>query len=273
MKNGMLLVTVGLVIASFARAQEPESRPKPDAEAEVSKLEALVDAATAKKASGKAQEALADCDAAVVKFHEVFDAFGGQPTAALIAAYKELIALSDGLVEQIETPEQEGKIAERDLLAAKERAPGPWGASKGAKLTWSERELSIEGVPIEGGPKVMGVVSVLPAFNAGQRTSWNDLVIDLEFTIQAGEFEVYLRYWPDKRSYRIRFSPTEGYDVGKTYRMTLKVKGSTISLKQPDQPENRDKMDATTSRTGGIGFGLQPGSKVVLSQLNMKVLR
>ena len=55
--------------------------------------------------------------------------------------------------------------------------------------------------------------------------------------------------------------------------MTIKVKGSAITLKQAEQPGSRDTFAPTTSLTGGIGFGLRPSSKVSISKLTMKVLR
>jgi hypothetical protein len=222
--------------------------------------------AKAKEDTGDLTGALATYDATLVEFHKVFDANGGTADAPTIALYKKLLAESDKLVERVETPEFEAKTPERDFLSSQERHN--WGVSAGASLS-PDAPLVLEGVDLTGGRKVTGVVSLLPP----KADPWNDFVIDLEFTIQAGSCEMYLRYWPDKRSYRILFSPAEGYEVGKTYRMTLKVKGSTISLTQPEQPENRDKMDATTSRTGGIGFGLPAGSRVLISKLNMKVLR
>ena len=107
----------------------------------------------------------------------------------------------------------------------------------------------------------------------GSPRPWHDIVLDLEFTIVSGEFEMYLRYWPDKRSYSIKFNAAAGYEPNKPYRMTVHVKGSSISLKQAEQPENRDRIDPNTSRTGGVGFGVNPGSKVIISVCKLKVLR
>jgi hypothetical protein len=229
-------------------------------------LKEAFDAAKAKETSGNVPEALAAYDEAVVKFNKTFDQGGGTGDAPTIELFKQLLAESDKLVERVETPEFESQVPERDMLSTKERQP--WGFSAGSKLTWSGREMSFEGVPIDRG-KVTGVVSMLPP----KAAPWHDIVLDLEFTILSGEFEMYLRYWPDKRSYKIKFDAPSGYEPNKPYRMTIHVKGSSVSLKQPEQPENRDKMDPTTSRTGGVGFGVNPGSKVIISVCKLKVLR
>jgi hypothetical protein len=92
-------------------------------------------------------------------------------------------------------------------------------------------------------------------------------------TLLSGELEMYLRYLPRKKAYRIRFAPAEGYELDKPHSMTIRIRGSEVSLKHPDQPENEDRFHLTTSRTGGLGFGLKPGSKAVVTKLTMKVLR
>jgi hypothetical protein len=50
--------------------------------------------------------------------------------------------------------------------------------------------------------------------------------------------------------------------------LILGVAGLFIST-----PENRDRIQPSTSRTGGVGFGLTPGSKADISKLGLKVLR
>jgi hypothetical protein len=248
--------------------------PRKEWEARVAKIKQLlvlntlkegVDVAKAKEAAGQLPEALAAYDEAVVKFNKQFDDQGGTAEGPIIDLYKALIADSDRLVERVETPEFEASIQERDMLTAKERPL--WGNSDGAKWVPSGREIAIEGVKVE--KKIQGVVSFLPR----RSEAWHDIVLDLEFTIVSGEFDLYLRYWPDKRYYSIKFNAAAGYEANKPYRMMVHVKGSSISLKQAEQPENRDRADPNTSRTGGVGFGVNPGSKVIISVCKLKVLR
>ena len=91
--------------------------------------------------------------------------------------------------------------------------------------------------------------------------------------IDSGELDLYLRYWPDKRYYAIKFNEASGFETGEAPPVTIRIKGSTITLARPGKPSNSDTMAIATSRTGGIGFGLNSGSKVTISKLNVKVLR
>lgn len=235
----------------------------------MAELKEAVDAAKAKEAAGNLQEALAAYDAAVARFLATFDRFGPEKPDEIgkqIALYKELLAFSDGLADRVETPEFEAGVGARDMLSPKERSV--WGVSAGAKMTPSDGQIALEGIPIEG-RKIVGVTSMLPP----KAAPWHDVVIDLEFTLVSGEMEMYVRYWPDRKSYMIRFNPSEGYELNKSYRMTLRIKGSTISLKAPDQPENRDRFSTDTSRTGGLGFGMKEGAKAVITRCDLKVLR
>jgi hypothetical protein len=228
-----------------------------------------VDAAKAKEATGDLNAALAAYDEAVIKFNKEFDKAGGKsPTPEILALYKDLIADSDKLVERVETPEYEASIPERDLLSAKERQAAAWGKSAGIEMNWAPRELEIKGVDVEG-KKIMGVASfgLIPA------APWHDLIIDLNFTIVSGGFQLYLRYWPDKRNFMLNIDPKAGYELNKPYQVTIKIKGSKVELTMPDQPAQNDVMNPNTSRTGGIGFGLAPGSKLIISSCKLKLLR
>lgn len=258
-----------LLVASWTlAAQEPESRPIDPKLRQVMAVNALkesVDAAKAKEAAGSLQEAVAAYDAAVVKFMTHFEANGGTAEAPVIELYKSLIADADRLAERVETPEFEAKIAARDLLSPQEESL--WGASKGAKWSRSDGGIVVEGVEVER--KIQGVVSFLPR----RSEAWHDIVLDLEFTIASGELDLYLRYWPDRRFYTIKFNEASGFEPAKRHRMTIRIKGSTITLAQPGEPSKSDTMIFATSRTGGIGFGLNAGSKAEISKLTVKVLR
>jgi hypothetical protein len=223
-----------------------------------------IDEAKAKETQGNAWDALNAYDDAVKVFSIELKKYTNGAPAPVVALYKELLAESDRLVERTETPEYEASQPERDMLSAKERAL--WGASKDSiKYGFSGRELKIEGTK----DKVTGICSL----EAPRGTQWHDLVVDLEFTILAEGFQLFLRWESGQKGYMLQFKPSEGYDLNKPYRMTLRVKGSTISLKASDTPENRGTADATTSRVGGVAFGLNKGASIVISTFKMKLLR
>ena len=216
--------------------------------------------------AGHPEAALAACDAAVAVFNGAFDPFDPTQDRKLMDLYAELINGSDALATKVETPEFEGKVEARDMLSAKER--DLWKAGEGVTFTPTSKAFMMEGVKTDQ-VNVTGVVSLLPP----AARPWNDLVIDLEIIVISGQLEMYLRYGPRTKAYLIRFSPTEGYELDKPYPMTIRIRGSEVWLKHPDQPENKDRFHLTTSRTGGLGFGLKPGSKAVVTKLTMKVLR
>jgi hypothetical protein len=225
-----------------------------------------VDAAKAKEASGDLPGALAAYDEAVIRFNKEFDKTGGKAeTPDILNLYKELIAESNRLVDRVETPEFEAAVPERDMLSAKERAA--WGKSLGAEFTFAARELEMKGVEVPG-KKILGVVSF-----AGWDPPWHDIVMDMNFTIVQGSFELYLRYHPAKRWFTLNFDQKAGYELNKPYQITLRIKGSKVELTAPDQQPQTDMLTENTNRTGGIGFGLAPGSKVIISSCKVKVLR
>jgi hypothetical protein len=266
-RRALFLAIAGLVIlGAVVHAQESRPiTPKVRQLQELKALEESVDAAKAKEAAGQLAEALAAYDAAVVKFGKHFDANGGTAEGPVVALYKSLIADADRLAERVETPEFEARIPSRDLLSPQEESL--WGASKGAKWSRSDGAIVVEAVEVGG--RITGVGSLLPK----RDEPWHDLVIDLEFTIVSGECDLFLRYWPDKRYYAMKFNQAAGFESAKRHRMTIRIKGSTLTLTQPGQPSKSDTMAIGTSRTGGIGFGLNLGSKVSISKLDIKVLR
>jgi hypothetical protein len=280
MKAWPLVVLVFVFAAWCSSAQQPESRPatRPaDRQAEIDRirrerieaLKALVDGARAKEPMGGAQAALAACDRAETDFWRHFDTACTVARAGVLSSidlYKELITFADGLAERVETAEYEAEVPGRDLLSATGQAF--WGASAGAKLGFSGRGMTIEGLPVDG-RKVIGVASALPSKDA----PWRDVLLDLEFTVLSGEMDVFVRYWPDKKSYRLTFGPGQGYELGKPCRALLRIRGSTIGLFQANRANFTDRLSIDTSRTGGIGFGLRDGSKAVITRCEMKVLR
>lgn len=222
--------------------------------------------AKAKEASGDLPGALAAYDEAVTKFNKEFDKAGGKAAPELLEMYKGLLIESDKLVERVETPEYEASIPERDLLSPKER--NLWGKSEGVDYTFQARELEMRGVEVPG-KKVTGFVD----FGLVPSAPWHDLIVNLNFTIVSGEIELWTRYWPGKRAFSIKMNPESGFELNKPHDITLRIKGSKIEFLVPDQAPKVDTFSVNTSRTGGIAFSLNPGSKVIISTCKVKLLR
>ena len=180
-----------------------------------------------------------------------------------------LIRRSDDLVQRLIDPAYVDAVPSRDMLTTVERTR--WGGSKlGVRSEWTHDALIVAHLPPEDNRKVSGVYSL-----DGWTVEWSDYAFDLEFTILAGGFDLFLRYRPDGYLYYpMSFKDGQGgYEKDQTYRMTIKVIGSTVTLEMVDQPIASDQISAKFSRTGGIGIGVGPGSKVAIKALKLKVLR
>ena len=217
---------------------------------------------------GQHDEALAAYDEAVVKFNKEFDEKGGTADAPTLELYKELLAESDKLVERVETPEFESSV-DRARHALREGARPSGARAPGAKLTPSGREIAIEGVDRSTRRRSSASSRCYPprprpGTTSSSTSSSRSSRARSRCTSATGR---------TRRATLVRFAPSEGYELNKPYRMTIHVKGSQISLKQADQPENRDRFKVDTSRTGGIGFGMKDGSKAIISVCKLKVLR
>jgi|GEM_PF-5396418 len=198
-----------------------------------------------------------------------------KPHEQAIAYFKEGVKEWDDLVARLETPEYISNTPVRDMLAAKERQPGgAWGGTDGIRHEWSGRELVLEGIAVvdkEGKErKLRGIYSI-----DGWSQKWTDVVMDIEFTIVSGEFDMMMRYRPDGyKPYTATYKAGEGgFNANEPYRMTVRVMGSTVEIEQADQPKSGDTLQPTVSRNGGIGFAVPKGSKIVISRCDMRVLR
>lgn len=175
----------------------------------------------------------------------------------------------------LETPAYISNTPLRDLLAEKERlAGGLWSRTEGIRHEWAGTELVIEGVGAydkEGKERMSRGISSID----GWSEKWTDLVLDLEFTIVSGEFDLMLRYRPDGiQPFTATFKAGEGgFNADERYRMTFKIRGTSVEFEQPDQPPNSDTFRPTVSLHGGIGFAVPKGSKIVISRCAVRVLR
>jgi hypothetical protein len=224
------------------------------------------EAGNAKGEAGDPPGALRAFDAALADFDaELPKAWNRPRTPEIERAHKEIIAASDKLVEKLETPEFEAKIATRDLLDPKERPI--WQPSVGAGVKFDGGSAVLEGLEFDR--QIMGVVGL----GLSAEPPWHDLTLDLEFTIVAGSFELYLRFLPAKPNFLISFAPSGGYELGKLQKATIRIKGRRVELLRPEKQPLTEKFAPKTSRSGGLGFGLEAGSKVVISSCKLKVLR
>lgn len=224
-------------------------------------------------AASDAENKLRAYEATMDMFKDYFNR-SAKPHEQVIAFYKEAVKDWDDLVIKLETPEYEASTPVRDLLAQKERQPGGvWGGTEGVKHEWAGRELVIEGVAAmdkDGKErKLRGVFSI-----DGWSQKWTDLVMDIEFTIVAGEFDMMLRYRPGQKPYTVAYQAgVGGFNASEAIRMTVRIKGSEVEFEQQNQAKTGQRLQYSVSRNGGIGFAVPKGSKIVISRCDMRVLR
>lgn len=237
--------------------------------------------ATAQKADDEAAKAGSDLEKALEAYNQAFITFKDffknyqikDKNDPVVVAFKEIVAKSDDLTTRLCTAEYIEKTVARDMLTPREQKL--WGTSKdtGCDFVFQGRELIVSHKPIEG-KKLTEILSL----DGWSKPAWHDLVIDIEFEILSGGFEFYLRYVPGYKYFTLAFpgkdkDAKEGYDLNTPIRMQIKVIGSKVTISQGDQPEFSDTIEATVSRTGGIGIGVMTGSKVAIKACTIKVLR
>jgi hypothetical protein len=242
--------------------------------------EARLDEAIAKSGTDY-EAALVVADQEMTIFRDFFKTYTVKDvkTDPALAVYKSLIKKSDELVDKLVTPEYEDKTATRDLMSPKER--GLWGTAPGdgaVSFDFQGRELIVANKPVEG----KRLIQILSIEGWSNHAPWYDLVLDFEFEILKGGFELYLRYRPDGYTYyTLGFSSvpskageTANYEVGKTYRVQIKIKGSEVKVtEEGNTGEAGQILLPSVSRTGGVGFGLPTGAKVAIKSCTVKVLR
>ncbi len=227
----------------------------------------FADTARATK-DGDISSALNAYDTAIRSIYDLVEKLP-KPPPEMIEIFKAVLGESDALVEKLVTPEYEAKIPERDLLSPKEKSV--WGNSDGIKWELKGKEMVVEGVEVPG-RKIVGVFSAIPPV----AEMWQDIILDVEFTITAGDsFTSMYRYLPGKKAYELGYKvdPNTGFQLNKNYHQIIRVVGSSFTQKESGNPDQSDKLGFSVSRTGGIGFALKPGTKMVFSTFKVKVLR
>jgi hypothetical protein len=71
----------------------------------------------------------------------------------------------------------------------------------------------------------------------------------------------------------VTFDPRNGYELGESHHVVLRLVGRRVEMLQTDQPPLTDLLDPGMSRRGGFGFALPPGSRVTISRCRATILR
>jgi len=184
--------------------------------------------------------------------------------------YKAMIELSDGAVARFFTPAVIEGMEWRDLLAEDQK--GEW---KGAQ--------TLKGFKLEGGE--MHLVGLDPSdegasmISIGDKEVWRDFLIDIEFTITKGSFELFFRmplvYQEGVLSADL--TTDEGQlEAGRAYTFAYSCVGSSFVREQKgeDSPGLTDSSISWVKvRKGAFAIAIPKETEVRITRLRAKILR
>ncbi|MCK6448456.1 MAG: hypothetical protein L6Q99_18860, partial [Planctomycetes bacterium] len=189
--------------------------------------------------------------------------------------FREVIDESDLLAKAIFTPDFVEKQPWKDLLST-DQAPN-WNAAslEGFSQKFERGALTLRGP--NAAARQNGVTSI------GDREQFRDFVLDFEFTILKGEFELYARVGKrfDGTVESLKFSALEEspnasflLSSNESYSGTLTFIGSswTCELSAGD-PQTVEQVKWVQSRRGGIGLLVPTEAEVKITRMRIKSLR
>lgn len=189
--------------------------------------------------------------------------------------FREVIAESDALALAVFTPEYVARQPWKDLLGAEQASSWNVASLEGFWCRIEEGVLTLHGP--NAGTRQCGVVSIC------DREQLRDFVLELEFTLTKGEFELYLRVGKrfDGTVESLKFSTLEDspdfsflLSQGESYGGVVTFIGSswTCALSAGD-PQTMEQVKWGQSRKGAIGLVVQPGTELAVTRLRVRSLR
>ncbi len=185
--------------------------------------------------------------------------------------FRDVIKESDELATATFTPAVIEKAPWKLLLVGEQA--GFWNPVKAQGFSHHLENGTLSIIGPDANAKGQGLISI------GDREQWRDFVLDMQFTLESGEFELYTRLGQraDSTVPMVKFSTSgEGAIVaGKQYEITVKMIGSTLELIYYPEDFTPDPITAnwTQSRKGAVGFLLPAGTKMKVTRMRVKELR
>ncbi len=189
--------------------------------------------------------------------------------------YQKAIEQSDRLVTAIFTADTGEDLPWVDCLSGEQ--VGFWNPSsaKGFSHRVENGVLQIIGPDADAGR--IAVISI------GDREQWRNFVIDLEFTIERGDLEMYFRLGRTPSVNTISHSlKAEGEDAdliaGRKYQAKASLLGSRFVFRYAtediDTPSPHDEQVSwTKNRKGAIGLVVPPGARARFTRFRVRELR
>ncbi|MEO6708877.1 MAG: hypothetical protein ABI054_12710, partial [Planctomycetota bacterium] len=184
--------------------------------------------------------------------------------------YQQIIEESDQLVEKAFPLDSLDKLPWVDLLSGDQVKNWVAAEAKGFSHRIDNGVMTMIGPDADAG--YQGLISI------GDREQWRDLEIEMEFTLESGDFDLYFRLGkkPDNSVTKVNISAGEnGLVAGKTYVITARMIGSmlTMTYYPEDLQQDPARIPWIKVRKGGLGFGLQAGTRMKITKLRVHELR
>lgn len=184
--------------------------------------------------------------------------------------YQACMKKSDELGAATFTPEVIEKTAWKDLLRGE--FASQWNRAEVAGFVAQVKDGALDLVGPDASTKKMGLVTI------GDRAYWRDFVIDMEFTIESGEFSTVLRLGrrtDTAENYTFTAGGDGSIQPGKTYSAEISLIGSAlkVTLTPEDVPPFETEVRWVQTRKGAIGLIVPDGAKVKITRFRIRDLR
>jgi hypothetical protein len=185
--------------------------------------------------------------------------------------YRDWITESDQLAAEVFTPEVVAQTTAKDLLAP-DLPKDYWKQTvlSGFKYTIDGGVMTIDGPDAAAGGS-QGVIST------GGVSQWRDFVLEMEFLIEKGSFNVIPRLGKNYQSSEsIPFMVSDtGLQPNKNYGVTISFIGSKLTVTYRNGEADGTDIDTRwgNTRKGDIALAFSEASKVKITKLKVRELR
>jgi hypothetical protein len=190
--------------------------------------------------------------------------------------YKKAIAQTDQLATALFTDKVIGELPWTDCLAGEQLKFWNASTAKGFSHDAQPASLRIVGPDPDAGKQA--VISI------GDREQWRNFVLEMEFVIEKGNLELFLRLGRAPNANTISYplmteSDQRNLKAGKPYHVIMKVVGSQWSIRYENDddldtpPPKEETVTWAKTRKGAVGFLVPPGARFRATSFKVRELR
>ncbi len=190
--------------------------------------------------------------------------------------YKQAVAQSDQLATALFTEKAIAELPWTDCLAGEQLKFWNASSAKGFSSDAQPNLLRIVGPDADAGKQA--VISI------GDREQWRNFVFEMEFVLEKGNLELFLRLGRSPNANTINYpmmteSDQRNLVAGKPYHMIMKCLGSQLSIRYENDddldvpPPREETITWAKTRKGAIGFLIPPGARLKATSFKIRELR